>query len=60
MNRCSISKHGMIVLSWLGGSRLNVDSVTVSGFGGYEPLQHSIAWGSCPQLGGFEAACGWW
>ena len=26
------------------------------GFGRYEPLQHSIAWGGCPQLGGFEAA----
>ena len=25
--------------------------VVVSGFGSYEPLQHSIAWGGCPQLG---------
>ena len=64
MSGCGPLQHIMGWLSSVGCFEAAADSFLLDiwedcnfGFGSYEPLQHSIAWGGCPQLGGFEAAC---
>ena len=56
---CGPLQHIMGWLSSVGCFEAAADSFLLDiwedcnfGFGSYEPLQHSIAWGGCPQLGG--------